>query len=281
MGGTLRHVKNIAKKLSGPIFETVEEVKSADLSLAASSLAYTSLLSVIPLIAVSLSIFKAFGGLDQLYKTVEPFIFENLAEGSDEQTLTALRQFIGNIHAGALGTTGLIGLILTCMSMLASIEKTINRIWKTKIQRSLFQRVASYWLFITLGPLGLSFAIGIASSSQTMSFTSFLPSGWILFPILVGVFFGMYRWIPHRIVHWRPALIAAAVTATSWIFAKAGYSYYIRHVVTYNKIYGSLGAIPIFILWIYVAWLVVLAGAAFSFVLQRRFENVVENKPRP
>ncbi len=276
----MRHVKITVKKLTDLLMETVEEVKTADLSLAASSLAYTSLLSVIPLVAVSLSIFKAFGGLDQLYKTVEPFIFENLAEGSDEQTLNALRQFIGNIHAGALGTTGLIGLILTCMSMLASIEKTINRIWKTKIQRSLFQRVASYWLFITLGPLGLSFAIGVATS-QTMSFTSFLPSGWILFPILIFVFFGMYRWIPHRVVHWRPALIAALATAASWILAKAGYSYYVRHVVTYNKIYGSLGAIPIFILWIYVAWLVVLAGAAFSFVLQRRFENVVEKKPRP
>jgi len=258
------------QKLWSVIQDTLKRGREAELPVSASSLAYTTILSVIPLIAVSFSIFKAFGGLENLYGTIEPFVFENLAEGSDEKTLETIRSFIGNIHAGSLGVGGLVGLLFTSMSMLSSIEKSINRIWKAPLTRSLFQRITLYWFFITLGPLGLAVAIG-AATSLDLPLSKFLPSGTPFFFILVAVFYGMYRYVPHRRVHWKSALISATGAAFVWLIAKMGYGIYVRKVVSYDRIYGSLGAIPILLVWIYLAWLVVLTGAAVSASLQHRF----------
>lgn len=251
--------------------DVITVMKEAELPLTASSLAYTTILSIIPLIAVSFSIFKMFGGMEKLYGTLEPFIFENLAEGSDEKTLETIRSFVSNIHAGTLGITGFIGLIITSMTMLASVEKSVNRVWKVPESRPLFQRIQTYWMFITLGPLALAVALG-GATTLNVSVKQILPSGVVLFPILVCVFFGMYKYIPHRRVYWQPALIASLTTSITWLVAKAAYSFYVKKVVAYDKIYGSLGAIPILLVWIYVAWLVILAGAALSAALQRRVE---------
>jgi membrane protein len=256
--------------LKDTFVDTYKLVRESEIPVAASSLAYTTILSVIPLIAVSFSIFKAFGGLDNLYATIEPFIFENLAEGSDEKTLNTIKSFIGNIHARSLGVGGLVGLLATSMSMLSSVEKSINKIWKTPMNRGIFQRVTIYWFFITLGPLALAVAIG-AATSLDLPLSKILPSGTPFFFILVALFYGMYRYIPHRRVYWRAALISAFGTSLIWLLAKVAYGIYVRKIVTYDRIYGSLGAIPIFLVWVYLAWLVVLTGAAFSATLQSRY----------
>lgn len=268
---------NLGSVLKDTLKDTFRQFKAAEISTAASSLAYTTILSIIPLLAVSFSIFKAFGGLDKLFGTLEPLIFENLAEGSDEKTLALIRSFIENIHAGALGVSGMVGLLITSMSMLASVEKSINRIWKTPMTRSLFHRISGYWFFITLGPIALSVAIGFATSLD-LPLSRFLPSGVPFTFILLGIFYGVYRYVPHCKVSWKAAFIAALGTSVVWMITKMGYSVYVRNVVSYDKIYGSLGAIPILLLWIYVAWLVVLTGAAFSCSLQSRLH---EQEPKP
>ncbi|MBC7386623.1 MAG: YihY family inner membrane protein [Cryobacterium sp.] len=252
--------------------DTARLFRDAEIPSAASSLAYTTILSIIPLLAVSFSIFKAFGGLEKLYGTIEPFIFENLAEGSDEKTLALVRTFVGNIHAGTLGVTGMIGLMFTSMSMLASVEKSINKIWQTKLSRSFFHRITGYWFFITLGPLALSIVIGVATALD-LPLSKVLPSGTPFLVILVALFYCLYAYVPHQRVDRKAALIASIGTSLTWILAKVGYGLYVRKVVSYDKIYGSLGAIPIFLVWIYVAWLVILTGAAFSASLQNRFSE--------
>jgi membrane protein len=259
------------------LIDTIRKIKETDTPRAASALAYTTILSIIPLLAVSFSIFKAFGGLDKLYGAIEPFIFENLAEGSDEKTLEMLRSFVGNIHAGTLGAGGMLGLLLTSMSMLSSIEKSINKVWQVPIRKTLFQRVSAYWFFITLGPLALSMAIGTATALD-VPMKKYLPSGLPFFAILIAIFYGMYKYVPHRRVHWKAAMVSAFLTSLSWVAAKMVYGIYVRKVVTYSKIYGSLGAIPIFLLWIYVAWLVILSGAALSSSLQSHFLKI-PNRP--
>src|SRR4051812_16785951 len=105
------------KALKAVTHDTLGEIRAAELPLVASSLAYTTILSIIPLIAVSFSVFKAFGGLDKLYAAVEPIVFENLAEGSDERTLNTLKDFVSNIHTGTLGISGFVGLVFTSMAM--------------------------------------------------------------------------------------------------------------------------------------------------------------------
>ncbi|MBC7691375.1 MAG: YihY family inner membrane protein [Methylotenera sp.] len=271
-------MKLITKKTLQSVFaDTWKQIQEAQLPQAASSLAYTTILSLIPLIAVSFSIFKAFGGLEKLYGIIEPYIIENLTEGASDDAITAVRNIIGNLHGGTLGVGGLIGLIVTSMSMLNSIEHAINRVWKAPLSRSLFHRISIYWFFITLGPVAISVAIGAATSTE-FPISKFIPDAFGIFVITIFFFYGIYKYVPNRKVHWIPAATAAFVTSLLWNLARMGYFLYTKRMMTYDKIYGSLGAIPILLLWIYIAWLVILTGAAFSAALQRRFElNVPES----
>ncbi len=249
----------------------MHQIQESQILLVASSLAYTTVLSLIPLLAVSFSIFHAFGGLEKLFSTIEPFIIENLAEASGSDAMEAIRRFISNAHAGVIGVSGLIALIITSMSMLSSAEKAINRIWKAPISRSLFQRVATYWLFITLGPISLSVGIGFITSSQ-LGGARILPSGTGVFLLVWFLLFSVYKWVPNRNVHVWPAAASALIIACTWNLARLSYRLYTSHVITYSKIYGSLGAIPILLLWIYILWAIVLMGAAISAALQKRFD---------
>ncbi len=265
----------IKKWVFGVGLDTFKQIKEVQLLTVASSLAYTTILSIIPVLAVSFAIFQAFGGMQKVYGVIEPIILSYLAEGADEKAIQTLHSFIGNIHAGTVGVGGLIGLIFTSMSMLFSAEKAINLIWKAPLTRSLFQRVSAYWLFITLGPLALSIAVGFATSSN-FSLWGLLPNGTGMFLISIALFFCVYKWVPHVVVKWPFALISAAITATFFNLARVGYSLYTKKVVTYNAVYGSLGAVPILLLWIYIVWVIVLTGAALTAAMQKR-SQMLEN----
>jgi membrane protein len=261
---------NLVNRLKGIRHDVWREIEEAQLFLVASSLAYTTILSIIPVLAVSFAVFEAFGGLEKLYGTIEPFILENLAEGSSDEVMSVLKKFISNAHTATIGASGFVALLFTSMSMLSSVEKAINRIWNVRVTRPLFQRFATYWLIVSLGPLALAVAVGFATSSS-IPLQKLLP-GTGIFVLFIGIFFAVYKYVPQRIVNWKPALLSATLTTVLWFLAQQGYSLYTRKVVTYNKIYGSLGAVPILLLWIYIAWLIILGGAALTAVLQRRRE---------
>lgn len=247
--------------------DTLRHMREAQLVIVASSLAYITILSVIPAIAVALAIFNAFGGLDRLYETVEPFIIRNLAENASQEAINAIRKAVTN--AGALGAGGTIFLIAAVIGMLFNAEKAINTVWQAPYQRSWYQRIASYWLIMTLGPLVLASVLGVINS---WAWVKELPPGAPTFAIWIVLFFPLYKFVPHRHVNWISALWSAVFAATAWALARWGYSVYASKVVTYNKIYGSLGAIPIILLWIWINWIIVLTGAALGAAVQKRLE---------
>ena len=261
------------KNLFEPIFEVFKKttliMKETQIPLVASSLAYTTMLSIVPLLAMSFAIFQLFGGLEKLYQMIEPFILSNLASDTGEQTIEVIRKAVGNIRAGALGSTGFIGLIVTCMSMLSRAEKSINMVWKTETQRPLFQRIASYWFFITLGPLAFSFVLALTTSKE-MHWVKIFPEKGLTIVLTTAVFFMIYSWIPNCKVNWKSALISSLFTSLLLSLMRMGYSLYIKKVVTYHAVYGSLGAIPIFLIWIYLIWVLVLSGAALGAAIQKQ-----------
>src|SRR4051812_36760219 len=156
--------------------EVWAQMQRAQLLLVASSLAYTTILSIIPMLAVSFAIFKAFGGLEKLYHTIEPFILSNLAEGSSDEVIASIRKFVENANASAIGIGGFVGLVVTSMSMLSSIERAINVAWGAPMRRNYFQRIATYWFFITLGPLAASVGVGMVTTSN-IPLWQFVPDG--------------------------------------------------------------------------------------------------------
>jgi membrane protein len=260
------------------IRDALELMKQAQLPLVASSLAYTTILSIIPLLAVSFALFQAFGGQETINRTLTPFILNNLAEGVSDEVVEKLKSFISNAHGSAIGLGGLIGLIFTSMTMLFSIEKAINRVWHASMTRSLFQRISAYWLFITLGPLGLAVAVGFMTSSQ-IPLSHLFPTGTGAFLLTAAGFSAVYKWVPHTRVRTTCAGIAGIVIAAAFILAQNGFRLYTSRVVSYSKIYGSLAAVPILLLWIYIVWMIILSGAALTAALQKRADTLATVAP--
>lgn len=263
-----KHVKKHVDNAVGFGREFWSEIQRAQVFMAASSLAYTTILSLIPLLAVSFAIFQVFGGLHKIYDLIEPFILSNLAEGVSDQVTATIEQFIDNVHSKTVGVGGLVALIFTSMSMLSSIEKVINRIWNVPIRRTLFQRLAGYWFFITLGPLALAVALGFAGS-YNFEVSTLFPGGTGIFLVTTAIFIWVYKFVPDTKVSYISAIVAGITTATCFSVARVVYQVYTSHVLTYSKIYGSLSAVPILLLWIYIVWLIVLAGAALGASIQR------------
>jgi len=256
--------------------ETLRELKLAQIPLNASSLAYTTILSLVPLLAMSLAVFQSFGGLDKLYTQIQPFLINHLAEGAGKEVGEYLEKFIGNIHGGALGISGFIALIFTSMSMLSSIENTFNRVWNTQNKRTLFQRVTHYWFFITLGPLLFSIILGFAGSSALDNLRFYIPKGGVNFIFMFSFFFLLYKGVPNCKVYWIPALSASLFATLTWFFGNKLFIFYTQKAFTYSKIYGSLGVIPLFFLWIYIIWFIVLSGTALSYVIQKKLHKEVK-----
>lgn len=264
-GATRRLLRAVAK-------DVLETNRRVQLSTVAASLAYTTLLSIIPVLAVSFAVFHAFGGMEKLLETVEPYILSNLAHGTGVDVTQALRQFIDNVHATTVGAGGLAGLVVTTMLMLYSAESAINQIWGITSERHILHRISFYWMFVTLGPLALAVAVGVATSGDT-PLSDFLPRESGVFLLTVALLFCVYQFVPKRAVDPRCAFIAAGVTAAIGTLAASGYEVYTKKAVSYNKIYGSLGAIPILLVWIYIMWLITLSGAALTAALQKRLDE--------
>src|SRR3989338_564488 len=233
----------------------------------ATALAYTTLLSIVPFIAVSMALFKAFGGFSVIQSKIEPMILDNSAIGTGESVQKYILEFTQNLHAGALGIVGVIFLILTVIGLLLTIEGAFNDIWGVKKSRSLFQRFTSYWTMITIGPLLVAASIGLTASFETYPFSKFLVT--IAPYVLTWVgFMLLYIYMPNTTVHYRSAFLGGVVAGTLWILTKEGYQLYAAKSVTYSAIYGSLSALPIFLIWLYLTWVIILVGAEISFANQ-------------
>ncbi|MFA6319049.1 MAG: YhjD/YihY/BrkB family envelope integrity protein, partial [Elusimicrobiota bacterium] len=173
--------------------DVIRQMSGTDIFTEAASLAYTTILSIIPALAVSFATFKAFGGMEKLFSAIEPIIIQNLAEGSEEAVILAIRGFISNVHTGAIGIGGFVGLIFTSMLMFYSIECSINNIWRAPMRRGtlwMLRRIAYYWFFITMGPLALAIAVG-AGSSMNIPFSRLLTGGAGFFLVASAFFFVM------------------------------------------------------------------------------------------
>ncbi|MGI5865142.1 MAG: YihY family inner membrane protein [Myxococcales bacterium] len=241
------------------------------IALRASALTYISILSLVPLLAVVFAIVRALGQ-ESLRASVHDFIFTNLAPGTAEDVGRYLDEFIARASSGAMGGVGGAFLLFSAVTLLHNIESSLNEIWGVKRPRPLLQRVLIYWCVLTLGPLGLGFSLGAGATMRAMVERSIhVPPGVMtLVPlsVTVVVFTFLYVAAPNARVRFRAGLVAALVAGGAWELAKWGYTLYAARSIRYSAIYGSLGAIPLFLLWVYLSWLILLFGARLAYALQ-------------
>lgn len=253
--------------------DVLKDMRESDIQLLASSLAFATVISIVPLLAVSLSVFHAYGGFDVLFRQIEPFILQNIVSGSGASEVSgALQSAIRRIHSGTLGVGGVIFLLVASTKLFHDMEMAVQRIWNLKTKRSLWKRLTVYWLTMFLGPLALAAALGALSSKNVLS-------GGIISRRLLTVmfeflaFFAIYKLVPNTVVKIRYAFLSAVTATACVIGAQNIYTTITRKILSYNKVYGSLASVPIFLIWILVLWWICLAGVALTASLQNQLSD--------
>jgi membrane protein len=244
-----------------------KRVSDDRITVNASSLAYTTLLSLVPLITVLFSVMSAFPVFETWQQSVESFLYTNLVPNATGAVQGHIEGFVAN--TGKMTSIGSGALFMVALLLINTIDKHINHIWRCKIDRSFFLSFAVYWLILTFGPLFIAISLGISSYLLSLSFVADVTevTGTVsllkLVPALLGTLglFVMYVVIPHRRVPMRYALIGACISALLFEAIKRLFAWYLVQFPSYEVIYGALATIPILLVWIYMCWLIVLLGA--------------------
>src|SRR5205823_6047502 len=198
-----------------------------------------------------------------------------------------INQFIQNTRSGALGVTGSVLLIFAAISMLTRIEYTFNDIWGVARGRSWFTRIVVYWGVITLAPLLLVVALGLATGPhlegtkkllETMPFVGNLIFQFLPIVVLCLTFAVFYMLMPNTKVHWRAALVGGLVAGILFHVNNAISVLYVSRVVSNSRIYGSLGLVPVFMVGLYFSWLIMLFGAQVAYAFQNRATYLEEKQ---
>jgi membrane protein len=234
----------------------------------ASALSFSTVLALVPLLAVVFSALSLFPIFEIWSSAIQAFVYENFVPQLGEQIRSYIEEFSAN--TGQLTIWGLVFLLITALTLLATIEDAFNDIWKVKKGRSLGHRILVYWTMLTLGPILI--ALSLSLSSYMWSLTTFSERevvnsvkgtllAYLPFVLEVVAFVLFYFSVPNCTVRFRNALIGGTVAALLFELAKYGFGQYLSQVKSYQLIYGALAILPVFLIWIYLSWLVVLIGA--------------------
>lgn len=241
------------------------------LGLTASSLTFTTTISLVPLATVAFAVFSAFPMFGTFRKALENLFIQNLVpDNIARPVMTMLTQFA--LKANRLGVVGLVALVLTALALMLTIDRTLNAIWRVRKPRPIAQRILVYWAAATLGPLmlGVSLTLTSYAISASRGLVDALPGGVSLFlnslevALMAAAMAALYRYVPNTYVRWAHAWAGGIFVALGFEAAKKGLAWYLGAVPTFSTIYGAFSAVPIFLVWIYLGWVIVLLGAVIT-----------------
>ncbi len=240
----------------------------------AGSLTFTVVFAIVPMLTVAFAIFTAFPLFSSFRDSLDAYLIQSLLpQGVAETIMGYLNQFAAK--SARLSAVGGIALIITAVSMMSTIERVFNQIWRVKSNRPFLQRLLLYWAIITLGPLvlGASFSVTAYLFATADSVVSHLPLLGALFYTLISVllttfaFTLLYVAVPNRVVDWRDALWGGLLAGVALELAKRGFAIYVTKFPTYTIVYGAIAAVPIFLIWVYLFWMITLCGALVTAAL--------------
>ena len=240
----------------------------------AASLTFTTLLSLVPLMTVSLAIFTAFPIAEQVAEQIQDFIFENFVPASSEVLQEHFINF--SSQASRLTGPGFVFLIVVALMLMANIDRAFNTIWRVRRKRGPLGMFVVYWSILSLGPVLIGLSVAVTSYLVSIPlFTDVdeslrLSSRLLLItPMLASViaFTLLYSVVPNSPVPIKHAVVGGVLAAILFELAKRGFAFYLTQFPTYEAIYGALAVIPIFLVWIYLSWVVTLLGAEFVYCL--------------
>jgi len=241
------------------------------MGLTASSLTFTTSIALVPFFTVALAIFTAFPMFAKLQGSLQMWLVESLIpDNISRQVLGYLTQF--SRQASKLGVAGLAVLVMTAIAMILTIDRTFNGIWRVRNPRPFAQRVLIYWAAVTLGPLLLGASLAATSYLLPFARNGMAAPSDVLqllldsleFVALAGGMAALYHYMPNTYVKWAHAWTGGLFVAVGIAMAKKILALYLGMVPTYSVVYGAFATLPILLVWIYVAWIIVLMGAVIA-----------------
>ena len=254
------------------------EFQESVLSIRATSLVYTTLLSLVPFLAVTFSVLKAFG----IHQQIEPVLAEALEPlGSKGMEITAnIIGFVDNLKVGVLGAVGVAALFYTTYSLIEKIEEALNSIWHIKVGRPLTRKFTDYLSVVLVGPVLVFTAFGLTATAQShwlvQQVMEIQPFGYLMvvlsnllpFFFICFVFTFIYKFVPYTQVDFTAALVGGITSGVLWQIAGMGFTAFVAGSARYSAIYSSFAVLILFLIWLYVGWLIVLAGAQVAYYHQ-------------
>lgn len=253
----------------------------------ASSLTFTSLLAIVPIVTVALTIITAFPVFGQMTAALQEFILENMVPASADVVASYTQQFTQN--AARLTAVGIGFLFVTSIMLLLTIERAFNDIWRVRRPRPVVQRVFVYWTLITVGPVLMGASLSLTSwlVGQAVGLVQGLPGAGVVLLSVVPVLLTsvalaiLYLAMPNRRIRVQDALIGGLFGGVAFELMKRGFALYVAQFPTYTLVYGAFATVPIFLLWIYVSWLVVIFGAVVVAALPEWRDRAGQARPLP
>ena len=270
-----------------------QEFRHGMLDLHAKSLVYTTLLSLVPFLAVSFSVLTAFGASQD----IEPLLIsllEPLGETGSRVVTGWVVEFVSNVQIGVLGVLGFVVLFYFVLSLVGKIEDALNYIWRVPRGRPLVRRFTDYLSVVLVGPTLIFTAFTLIAAARRSWFVQGLLEGaplggvsvllsWLV-PLLVlfGVFTFVYKFLPNTPVRLRSALLGGATASLFWVLAGAGFTVFVAEAPDRVAIYRSFAAAIVFFVWLYVSWFIILVGGLVAYVHQHadtRFALLARRQP--
>lgn len=247
-----------------------QEYKQDGCRETAAALTYTTLFAIVPVMTVTFTILHALPKMQEQGAAIQDWLFSYFLPAADSQIQEHLQAFAQ--QAAHLTGIGILFLVVTSVLMLHTIEGTMNRIWKVKVPRKGLTSLLMYWAVLTLGPLCLGVGLGMSSYVASMALFRETANYFGLMHVilvLVPVFFSaflltlMYIVVPNCHVPIKKGIIGGVVAAILFELAKGAFVQFIKFSPSYQLVYGAFAAVPLFLLWIYISWMIVLGGAEF------------------
>jgi len=243
----------------------------------AASLSYTSLLSLVPLMAISFAIFAAFPAFEGVQEELQAYVFDNFVPAAGDAVAQYLQTFTEK--TGGMTTLGIVGLGVTAVMLLATIEDALNRIFRVREKRPFVSRLLMFWALLTLGPLLMGASLSL--STYFYALTNWMPVDGVgglnvsafasvILPnvMMMAALTFFYIFVPNRSISWKNGIIGGVVAGFFFAVLKKAFGLYVSNFPSYQAIYGVLATIPIFLIWMYLTWTVVLMGALLTATLE-------------
>jgi membrane protein len=253
----------------------------------ASSLTFTSLLSIVPMVTIAVTVIAAFPVFGEVTAALQAFILQNLVPASAESIATYTQQFSTN--AAKLTAVGIAFLVVTSVMLLLTIDRAFNDIWRVKRPRPVIQRVIVYWTLITVGPVLIGASLTLTSwlVGQAVGLVRGLPGAGVALLSVVPIALTsialalLYIAMPNRRISPRDAVIGGMLGGIAFELMKRGFALYVSYFPTYTLVYGAFATVPVFLLWVYLSWLVVIFGAVVVASLPEWREAAGQRQPVP